>query len=224
MWYGYLQKPRLSLTLRSHKRSHNKRQHVFGERLSKRDSYPKLVSTLYVPNPWKLLVLKSQTAQSLKYSLYLYESNYFYNTLTPLGIQSLWFDSTTNVITIRHAMRPYCYSLVLKSLQSTLTLFNKPFFLKLRFRGKGYYMYKNSRQTIAPQFGYAHRVYVYSQANSVKFLSKTKILLFGLSRTEITKTAYNLVSTKPVNIFTGRGVRFARQIVYRKVGKVSSYR
>ena len=85
-------------------------------------------------------------------------------------------------------------------------------------------MYKNSRQTIAPQFGYAHRVYVYAQANSVKFLSKTKILLFGLSRTEITKTAYNLVSTKPVNIFTGRGVRFARQIVYRKVGKVSSYR
>jgi hypothetical protein len=26
------------------------------------------------------------------------------------------------------------------------------------------------------------------------------------------------------NIFTGRGVRFARQIIYKKTGKVSSYR
>lgn len=103
-------------------------------------------------------------------------------------------------------------------------LFTKPFFVKIRFRGKGYYMYKNSRQTIAPQFGYAHRVYIYAQANSVKFLSKTKILLFGLSKSEILKTAYSLSTVKPINIFTGRGVRFARQIVYRKVGKVSSYR
>jgi hypothetical protein len=29
---------------------------------------------------------------------------------------------------------------------------------------------------------------------------------------------------RPINIFTGRGVRFSRQIIYKKVGKVSSYR
>jgi hypothetical protein len=27
-----------------------------------------------------------------------------------------------------------------------------------------------------------------------------------------------------MNIFTGRGVRFAKQIVYKKTGKVSAYR
>jgi hypothetical protein len=31
-------------------------------------------------------------------------------------------------------------------------------------------------------------------------------------------------SMRPINIFTGRGVRFSRQIIYKKVGKVSSYR
>jgi ribosomal protein L6P/L9E len=85
-------------------------------------------------------------------------------------------------------------------------------------------MYKNLRNTIAPQFGYAHRVYVYAQATSVKFLSKTKIILFGLSKTDILLASYQLKRVKPVNIFTGRGVRFARQILYRKTGKVSSYR
>jgi len=29
---------------------------------------------------------------------------------------------------------------------------------------------------------------------------------------------------RPINIFTGRGVRFAKQIIYKKAGKVSSYR
>ena len=85
-------------------------------------------------------------------------------------------------------------------------------------------MYKTLRNTIAPQFGYAHRVYVYAPSISVKFLSKTKIILFGLSKKDIFSGGYNLFNVKPMNIFTGRGVRFARQVVYKKTGKVSSYR
>jgi amino acid transporter len=27
-----------------------------------------------------------------------------------------------------------------------------------------------------------------------------------------------------INVFTGRGVRFARQVIYKKTGKVSTYR
>ena len=72
--------------------------------------------------------------------------------------------------------------------------------------------------------GYAHRVYVYSSAITVKFLSKTKILLFGLSKQDVMQSAYSLARVKPINIFTGRGVRFARQVIYRKTGKVGAYR
>jgi ribosomal protein L6P/L9E len=94
----------------------------------------------------------------------------------------------------------------------------------MRFKGKGYYMYKNLRNTIAPKFGYAHRVYVYGSSTSVKPLSKTKIIIFGLSKHDILTTAYNLKSVKTINIFTGRGIRFARQVVYKKIGKVTAYR
>nr|AEV66653.1 rpl6_ii [Oxytricha trifallax] len=34
--------------------------------------------------------------------------------------------------------------------------FSKIFFKKLKFRGKGYYVYKNKRNTVALQFGYSH--------------------------------------------------------------------
>lgn len=119
---------------------------------------------------------------------------------------------------------PYCYASVLKSVEELFLKFTLPFFSKIKFRGKGYYVYKNKRNTIAPQFGYAHRLYVYSPFSTVKFLSKTKILMFGLSKRSVLVSAHALKATKPINIFTGRGVRFARQVVYKKTGKVGGYR
>jgi ribosomal protein L6P/L9E len=102
--------------------------------------------------------------------------------------------------------------------------FSKPFFKKLKFKGKGYYIYKNRRNTITPQFGYAHRLYVYSFFTSVRFLSKTSIIVFGLLKKDVSLTSLRIKRMRVINIFTGRGVRFSRQVIYRKVGKVSSYR
>ena len=123
-----------------------------------------------------------------------------------------------------HKNVPYCYESYLRTLADLFSRFNRPTLLKIRFKGKGYYMYKNRRNTIAPQFGYAHRVYVYASATSVLFLSKTKILLFGLCQKDVIQIAHRVKAVKPINIFTGRGVRFAKQIIYKKTGKVSSYR
>ena len=103
-------------------------------------------------------------------------------------------------------------------------MFSQVQFVRMRFRGKGYYIYKTTRNTIAPNFGYAHRLYVYAYAVSLKFLSKTSIIMFGFCKKDLLEAGYGFKSTRPINIFTGRGVRFARQTVYRKIGKVSSYR
>jgi len=110
------------------------------------------------------------------------------------------------------------------SLRNLFSTLNKPLFLKLKFKGKGYYIYKNRRNTITPQFGYAHRIYIYAYFVTVKFLSKTSIFLFGFSKKDLFDIAYKIKAMRPINIFTGRGVRFSREIVYRKQGKVSSYR
>ena len=134
------------------------------------------------------------------------------------------FDIYTHTISILliHST-PYMY-LYLKRLQQILFLFSQVQFIRMRFRGKGYYIYKTLRNTIAPNFGYAHRVYVYSYFVSLKFLSKTSIILFGTSKKDLFKVGYGFKRTRPMNIFTGRGVRFVRQIVYKKIGKISSYR
>jgi ribosomal protein L6P/L9E len=72
--------------------------------------------------------------------------------------------------------------------------------------------------------GFYHRIYVYSFSILVKFLSKTKIFLFGLSKKDLFINGHQIRSIRPIKIFTGRGIRFSKQIIYRKTGKVSSYR
>ena len=111
-----------------------------------------------------------------------------------------------------------------KELNNVLYSFTSLIFLKLKFKGKGYYIYKNNRNTITPQFGYSHRIYIYSFFNIVKFLTKTKILVFGFAKKDILYTSNEIKSKRNINIFTNRGVRFSKQIIYKKTGKVSSYR
>jgi hypothetical protein len=154
----------------------------------------------------------------------MYSSIYFFSVSIPKNIVSLTYDVNTHVIMIHTLFISTFYKIFLIKFKECINLFYAPQFLKLKFKGKGYYVYKNKRSTITPQFGYAHRLYLYSYFISVKFLSKTSIFLFGFTKSDLLKVGHGLKQMRPINIFTGRGVRFAKQIIYKKQGKVSSYR
>ena len=150
----------------------------------------------------------------------------FYIFYLPIvrNIKYLYFDKNTSTITLttnytNMFFRTY-WSIFLQIFNSFSTIY----FKKIKFKGKGYYIFKNKRNTITPQFGYSHRLYLYAYYIYVKFLSKTKILIFGLLNKDIASAALYVRNMRSINIFTGRGVRFSKQIIYKKVGKVSSYR
>ncbi len=134
------------------------------------------------------------------------------------------YEKNSNSIFFKFSLINLYYSLFWNYFKLLFYSFSKIFFKKLKFKGKGYYIYKNNRNTIALQFGYSHMYYLYSFFTSVKFLTKTTILIFGLNYSEINKISYKLFNIKKINIFTGKGIRFSRQIIYKKTGKVSSYR
>ena len=226
MWYGSRQLN--PLTARRTKKNFNHRANLrerkAGILFTRRHSHAVLQSTFQAPRGWSSLILKLHNRTTPLTSIYMYSDVYYFNISAIQGITNLKFEQQTSIFTFRHLGSSYCYFAYLKALHALAARFYVPFFRKIRFKGKGYYMYKNARNTIAPQFGYAHRVYVYIPGACVKFLSKTKMIIFGLSKRDILLGAHGLCNVKPINIFTGRGVRFARQIVYKKTGKVSSYR
>jgi len=183
--------------------------------------------TFYIPNSWNFVLIKKHNKMennSANFLCYLANSCYFF--VYPINLFfSVWsFTRAPFLFTIYAINRSNFLRTFWKRLILIFHSFTKIFFIKLKFKGKGYYIYKNKRNTIALQFNYSHIKRLYFYFTYVKFLSKISVILYGVNpRTLI--TAGNLfIKMRPLNIFTGKGVRFNRQIIYRKTGKVSSYR
>ena len=185
----------------------------------KRAKYVKTF-VIFIPEKFEVAFIKSnKTTWILSY-------NETYKFLLPFTSKyaRLSFCLTSNIVKLETLLANSYYTTYISSLVKLMSSFYKPTFKKMKFRGKGYYIYKNSRNTIAPQFGYSHRLYIYSYFNKVKFIGKTIVILFGLVKSDLIQAGLELKSKRSINIFTGRGVRFSRQVVYKKQGKVSSYR
>ena len=178
----------------------------------------------HMPNLWKCALLENANTNPHKRSFYLYNDVYYF--IVPIVVNLRCFRINEELQTVRFftfTNNPHSY-LFWKLFQQLLYSLNLVFFKKIRFKGKGYYMYKDKRNTITPQFGYAHRIYAFTYLTKVKFLSKTKITIYGLNELDIVWDSWQIRRMRRMNIFTGRGVRFAKQVVYKKTGKVSAYR
>lgn len=184
-------------------------------------AYPQ--TSTYVPSNWQVVVLTSKSRYQHTL-VYLYSSCYYFKVLLPVNPYSWSFDPSARVINYKSRIQPDSYSFYNTLLSNISRSFLIPFFNKLKIRGKGYYVYKNFRNTITHQLGHSHRTYIYSYFLTVRFLSKTTVLLFGLSKKDVFLVSSKVRASKYMNIFTGRGVRFSKQVVYKKTGKVSSYR
>lgn len=188
--------------------------------ISEKVKYQHLVYTL--PYGWDLSLIHNKTKDTLY--MIVYSEIYFFTIPIFSDINLFFFDKNTNQL-----ITTLCYTnnfliLYLSFITKFSQILITPVFRKLKFKGKGYYIYKNYRNTITPQFGYSHRLYMYSFYNYVKFLNKTSLICFGLTYTTTVCVSKILLRWRPVNIFTGRGVRFSKQVIYKKSGKVSSYR
>ena len=220
-WYGLFNN---SLTLTINKKSNSTRQIKKSLIIKNTNiSLNSYKTILYVPNIWNLLIFKNSLNTNYSY-LYLYSDFYFFYIPLAKLFLTLKYDIQTKSILIELLFSNNFTKIFLNYFKLVFFSFSKVFFKKLKFKGKGYYIFKNKRNTIALQLGYSHLLYVYSFFINVKFLSKTSIFMFGLNYFDILNRSNAFFQLRSVNIFTGKGIRFSRQIIYRKTGKISSYR
>jgi len=190
--------------------------------LSHRRNYNLNIFFLYLPFFWNVSIFQNK---NFKFNFFFFYATSYYFFL-PLFFSDLLFkfDRYSRTFSIFLFYNNVFFKTFLAFFKKIFYSFSIVFFKKLKFKGKGYYIYKNKRNTIALQFGYSHIKRLFFFFTCVRFLSKTSILVFGVNKTPIITASNALKITRPINIFTGKGVRFNRQIVYRKTGKVSSYR
>lgn len=221
LWYGVSNNKYKSI-IRKSKRKVNKAVVNYAWDIKKSVQINKQTFFVYKPSGWDAIMFNNKT-QNLRV-IFFFSTSYFFKLSVPSIIPKIIFDPNTSMFALHTTYVNNNYRLFINQLNLVFNSFYRPYFRKIKFKGKGYYIYKNKRNTITPQFGYSHRLYLYSYFVSVRFLSKTNIFLFGLLKSDVITTSLGIKAMRPINIFTGRGVRFSREIIYKKVGKVSSYR
>lgn len=224
LWYGKTGRLNFKTTYKRKKINYNIKTKSLAFLSPKWQSLSIYKSSFYVPSNWNLVLLSSKNLGGKSSLLYLYSSFYYFK-VTLQNIEDSWYyDSSANLFSYKNPFLSNFHRFYWSVLQKLFDSFSLNFFRKLKIKGKGYYIYKNYRNTVTHQFGHSHRTYIYTYFTTVKFLSKTTVLLFGSSKNDVFSAALRIRSSKYINIFTGRGVRFSKQIVYKKTGKVSAYR
>jgi hypothetical protein len=223
LWYDSFQNKNSTHFYNSLNTKNAQTLNLFKFKYPKYKKFNKYLFALIIPTNWNFIIIFNKTSNVYHIKVY---SDFYYLRI-PIFINTnttLKFDINTNLFFLQTTF----FNNFIPTYFTLLTYFHnnlvRPTFAKLKFKGKGYYIYKNSRNVITPQFGYSHRLYLYAFYVNVKFLTKTSLLLFGLSYAHINFFSRKIYSWRPVNIFTGRGVRFSKQIIYKKSGKVSTYR
>ena len=90
-------------------------------------------------------------------------------------------------------------------------------FTKIKFTGKGYKIKKNNKKSIILLFNRAHITIMWWNNIIVKRLKKYKIYIKYTNKTR--KIVELLLNIRPINIFTKKGLRKSRQILFKKKGK-----
>lgn len=105
----------------------------------------------------------------------------------------------------------------LTRVKTFLRQFTKCESLKIKFTGKGYKIKKNSKNSLMLLFNRSHITTIWWKNTFVKKLKKYKLFIkYTPINRKIVETILNIRS---INIFTKKGLRKARQILYKKKGK-----
>lgn len=179
-------------------------------------------SGISIPLGWNYIAFKNRSTSYYKF--YYYSKNYYITFGLPVGLKtSVKINPSSSIVMFYSFFVNPWFHLYWKWIKKVLYTTTHKYALRIIFKGKGYYLYRNKRNTLTPQFGYAHRMFYYSYFTRIKFLRKTKFLFSSSNFNDLRTAGHGLISFRPINIFTGRGVRFKRQHVYKKDGKISTY-
>ncbi len=145
--------------------------------------------------------------------VYLYIYNKYYYCLVKLSKRIKINIKTNKIIEFKNLNK--------QSIVRDLNIFLKQFyfyeFTKIKFTGKGYKIKKNTNKSIVLLFNRAHTTTLWWKNMFVKKLKKYKMYIkYNAVQKKVIST---IIGVRPINIFTKKGLRKSRQILFKKKGK-----
>lgn len=113
---------------------------------------------------------------------------------------------------------------ILKILNNLAFSLSRFWFTKISFKGKGFKIKRRKRtKSIKFFFYHSHVNTILVKRAKLKQKKKNKIILKFWQEQNFKHTEQKIVNIRGLNIFTKRGLRASRQLVFKKAGKKSNY-
>ena len=163
--------------------------------------------------------------------IFLKKNNYKYiiihNKLTSVYIKYK-FDSYVNIYYLKNLK---CILIELNFFNTNksgnLALFlnkqiksiNFYFIKKIIFFGKGFKIKKNKKEILSLFFNKSHLNFFFWNNLILKKLKKTKLIFCSSDFVKLNQISNKIINIRKLNIFTKKGLRLSRQLIFKKVGK-----
>jgi ribosomal protein L6P/L9E len=134
------------------------------------------------------------------------------------------FDAETNTINYVSKEHSPLKNKSINTFNRILYSFENYFFEKIKFKGKGFRLkLKKSKKIIKFFFGHSHINIIFLKNLVLKKTNKYKFTIKSTNPILLKIVARKICGVKPVNVYTNRGIRTGRQIIFKRKGKKGSY-
>ena len=154
-----------------------------------------------------IIIYNKITSTYIKYKLDLNVNIFYFKNLKYLVVELNFFNYNNKKI---------LNTLLNKQVKSIDFYFVK----KIVFFGKGFKIKKSEQKnTLSLFFNKSHINFITWNNIIIKKLKKTKIIVCSSNYKYIDKSAESIINNRKLNIFTKKGLRLSRQLIFKKVGK-----
>lgn len=177
--------------------------------------------SLYVPVSFDLVFLKNKENKII--TIILYNKEF---TVTFISNKFIIMDLESYCLKFKKEVGDnyLTYNYNFKEINKYLKTFEIYFFIKIKFKGKGFKIKFNKKlKLIKFYFGRSHITFYKLKKIKLKKITKYKFMLKSLNLSKLNMKASNITYIKPVNLYTLRGIRTSRQTIRKRKGKKSSY-
>jgi ribosomal protein L6P/L9E len=152
----------------------------------------------------------------------------FYNLKKKIKItcknESFFFEKETNFLKICYSNPSVLQNKAGKLFNKISYSFEDYFYKKIKFKGKGFRLkIKKKHKAIKFLFGHSHLNILFLKNIKLKKCGKYKLTLKGSNFNKLKVLSKKICGVKPINVYTNRGIRVSRQIIYKRKGKKGSY-
>lgn len=144
----------------------------------------------------------------------------------PITVDDSRVDVNINCVYFNQIDNKTNLQLTLSKINKILFTFTNAFFNKIKFKGKGFRVrFKKKTNILKFTFGHSHINYIFinNKKTKIKRLGKYKYLIKSKEIIKMNNLLKKICSIKPTNMYTKRGIRLGRQIIYKRKGKKSTY-